>query len=279
MKKSVIRIDDLTADEITHIFELADTAHSHNIEWESNLSACFSFEGNSLRTRATFVKALFDLGITPIELPNLLKTQEAVEHLAGYLDHWFDIYVIRDRNHERLLQFAEVSERPVINALSSEAHPCEVLADLYSVRQAKGDLKKLKFCILGPPTNVLNSWSRAGRVLDLDYVHVLPDQYDEAEAGRVHIARSKSAGLQGADVILTDAWPADFSDQSFQLTLQDLEVASSDAWVIPCPPFNIKNEIHQEVIESSYFAGYAQKEYLYHVQKALVYFLLTLSTS
>ncbi len=275
MRRTLITIDELTVDDVDRIFELADSAHSHYGGNENQPAACYSFEGDSLRTRATFVKALFDLGINPVELPNLLKTSEPVDHLAGYLDHWFEIYVIRDRNHSRMVEFAEASERPVINALSSEAHPCEVLADLYAVRQEKGDLKNLKFCILGPPTNVLNSWSRAGRLLGLNYVHILPEQYDQAVAGDDHIVRRKAEGLKDADVILTDAWPADFADPAFRLTLKDLEVAKPNAWVIPCPPFNTQNEVDQEVIDSAFFAGYAQKRYLYEVQKALIYFLLT----
>ncbi len=274
MSKSLITIDDLTLEHVERIFTLADNAHSHFAGEKNQPAACYSFEGDSLRTRATFVKALFDLGINPVELPNLLKTSESVEHLAGYLDHWFEIYVIRDRNHTRMVEFAKASERPVINALSSDAHPCEVLADLYAVRQEKGELNKLKYCILGPPTNVLNSWSRAGRLLGLNFVHVLPEQYEQAVAGD-HIVRRKEAGLKDADVILTDAWPADFADPAFRLTHLDLEKARPNAWVIPCPPFNTQNEVDQDVINSAYFAGYAQKRYLYEVQKAMIYFLLT----
>ncbi len=271
MKRNLITLHDLSSEEIFQIFDLADRAASLAISSDAKLTACYSFEGNSLRTRATFIKALFDLGISPIELPNLLKTSEAVEHLAGYLDYWFDLYVIRDRNHTRMAQFAEVCEKPVINALSSDAHPCEVLTDLYSVRKEKGDLEKFKFCVLGPPTNVLNSWNRLCQILELDYVQVIPQGFKPVE--EANLSHSKSTGLKDADVVLTDVWPDSFDNRDFQLTLEDLKIASSDAWVIPCPPFNIVNEIHQEVIDSPYFAGYAQKRYLYDVQKALIYYL------
>ncbi len=90
----------------------------------------------------------------------------------------------------------------------------------------------------------------------------------------IEISHIKQDGLTGADVILTDAWPQGFTDPSLQLTLTDLAVAKPDAWVIPCPPFNVAQEIHAEVIDSHYFAGYAQKRYLYQVQKALIAFVL-----
>ena len=272
MKRNLITLHDITAEDIFQIFELADNANSLAFSSDANLTACYSFEGNSLRTRATFVKALFDLGISPIELPNLLKTGEAVEHLAGYLDYWFDLYVIRDRNHNRLAQFAGVSEKPVINALSSGAHPCEVLADAYAVIKGKGALDNLKYCILGPPTNVLNSWIRICQILELDYVHVIPQGFEAVEGS--NLTHTKSTGLRDAHVVLTDAWPKSFDDRDFQLTLEDLKIAQPDAWVIPCPPFSVENEVHQDVIDSDYFAGYAQKRYLYEVQKALIYYLV-----
>jgi len=274
MKINLITVEDLSPDDINQIFELSENAKALDLSEKGNLAACYSFEGDSLRTRSTFVKALFDLGVTPIELPNLLKSKEDVEHLAGYLDHWFDIYIIRDRNHQRLTQFSEKTKKPVINALSSEAHPCEVMADVYSVLKNKGELKKQKFCILGPPTNVLKSWERIGHILDLDIIHVMPTEFISEETEISKITHKKLEGLKDADVILTDAWPQDFDDRSFQLSLQDLEFAKPNAWVIPCPPFNIQNEVHQDVLQSTFFAGYGQKRYLYDVQKALIYFLL-----
>jgi ornithine carbamoyltransferase len=275
MNKSVITISDFSLDEIRQLFELADQADRLAFSSDARLSACYSFEGNSIRTRATFIKALYDLSISPVEAPNILKTKEAVHHLAGYLDNWFDLYIIRDRNHERLAAFSKSTHKPTINAMTSEAHPCEVLADVYSVMKEKGDVESLKYCVIGPPTNVLKSWQRVGKVMGLDLVRVLPPEYtsEASQAGKA--TYSKSEGLKDADVILTDAWPPGFDDKSFQLTRRDLESAKPDAWVIPCPPFNVENEVHQDVIESAYFAGYGQKRYLYHVQKALIYYLLS----
>jgi ornithine carbamoyltransferase len=274
MTKNFIKINDFSANVIQHIFDLADKAKQLKFSTDTSLTACYSFEGNSLRTRATFIKALKDLGITAIDIPNLLKTSEGVEHLSGYMDHWFDIYVLRDRNHAKMVSFAENSQKPTINAMSSDAHPCEVIADVYSVQKEKGNLKSLKFCIMGPPTNVLNSWQRIGKVLGLSFVHLLPQEYAEKHQANFYTTNREEA-LHNADVILTDGWDADFDDKTFQLTLDDLKTAKTDAWVIPCPPFNVQNEIHPDIISSKYFAGYEQKKYLYHIQKALIYYLLS----
>ena len=275
MKRSVIKISDISPDEITQIFELADASESLRFSRDVGLSACYSFEGNSIRTRATFVKALYDLRISPIEVPNILKTQEEVQHLAGYLDNWFDIYIIRDRDHKRLAKFSESTNKPTINAMTSEAHPCEVLADVYSIQKEKGEIRSLKYCIFGPPTNVLNSWQRISKVLGLNTIHVLPQEYMSENHPEVSTTHRKNEGFKDADVILTDAWPQGFDDKLFQLTPGDLGIAKPGAWVIPCPPFNVEKEIHKDTIESKYFARYSQKRYLYQVQKALIYYSLS----
>jgi len=271
--KQLITIDDFSQEDIAEIFRLADYAHRLKIA-ERDMFACYSFEGNSIRTRATFVKALSDLEISGVELPNVLKTTESPEHLAGYLDNWIDLYIIRTADHKKLSLFARYTGKPTINAMSSDAHPCEVLADAYSIQREKGTLEKLKYCLVGPPTNVLNSWHRLGKILGLEIVHVLPEEYASKAGINGIITTDKAVGLKDADVILTDAWPSGFQDKNYQLTLDDVKIAKADAWVIPCPPFNTQNEVHQDVIDSGYFAGYDQKEFLYQVQKAIIWFVL-----
>jgi len=126
----LIQINDLSAQDIRSIWSLAtkpSTPVKGNVAW--------SFEGNGIRTRTTFIQAFQELNLSFVELPNLLKTNERVADLAGYLDPFYDIYVIRDSNHERLTEFANASHRPVVNAMSSFGHPCEVLTDAYSIEK------------------------------------------------------------------------------------------------------------------------------------------------
>ncbi len=273
---SLLTIDDLSPGDINAIFERADRPMPSRPALEALLTAAYSFEGNSIRTRTTFLKALAALSIQAIEVPNLLKTVEPVEHLAGYMDNWVDLYVIRERNHERLGSFTKASNRPVINALSAQAHPCEVLADAYSIRTSKGSLSELTYCIVGPPTNVLTSWHTLADVLGLRLTHVMPEELSAEVplAWRQRIVPDKRAGLSEADVVLTDAWPENFHDRRFRLTLDDLAVVNEDAWVIPCPPFNTAKEIADDVIASKFFAGYRQKAALYPVQRAIIQHLV-----
>jgi len=231
---------------------------------------------NSLRTRATFLKAFTDLDLTAIELPNLLKTSEEKRHLAGYLDQWIDLYVIRESDHAILEEFANASSRPVINAMTAWEHPCEVLSDAFWLWERFGDLKGLKFCILGPSTNVLNSWVQFCRLAGLAFSRVIPDSFNDPTGipDAQNITNSLEEGLRGADVVLTDAWPEGFHDAAYQLTPSKLDVANRNVIVIPCPPFNTDNEVDHALIDSPAFAGYSQKRDLYTVHKAILVALL-----
>lgn len=273
--KKLISVKDLSVTDIETIFSISDESEKIQFDPDRNLSAGYSFEGNSIRTRSTFLKALYDLNIHPIEIPNLLKTSESSEHLAGYLDQWFDIFIIRDSDHQKLASFAQYSAKPVINAMTSEEHPCEVLADAYSIKTNKNELSELLFVIIGVPTNVLKSWIYLAEILDLHLTIISPIEYTSEKKDKyISYTTDKIEGLKNADVILTDAWPDGFNDKYYQLTLEDMTEVKSDAWVIPCPPFNINNEINADVIGSNYFAGYEQKKYLYQVHKAVIWNML-----
>ncbi|MDQ3273277.1 MAG: ornithine carbamoyltransferase, partial [Pseudomonadota bacterium] len=133
---NLINIDDLSKTEIREIWALAGKPHrslTGTVAW--------SFEGNGIRTRTTFIQAFRELGLSYIELPNFLKTNERASDLAGYLDPFYAMYVVRESNHERLREFASVSSRPVINAMSCAAHPCEVLSDACYIEAELGSIE------------------------------------------------------------------------------------------------------------------------------------------
>ena len=270
--KDLLSIAALSLDDIERIFRLARKLQKGYLPIFDGLTGAYSFEGNSLRTRATFLKAMASLKITGIELPNILKTQEDKTHLAGYLDQWIDLYVIRESNHEILESFTRASKRPVINAMSSQAHPCEVLGDAFFLSEHFGSLQQLKVCLVGLATNVLRSWRELCDLLQMEYVVVRPpDERSDLEGQTVH---SLMEGIRGADVILTDHWPEGSFDLAYQITLNHLQFAAPGALVIPCPPFDTAQEIHPEVISSRYFAGYEQKRDLYTIHQAILVNLL-----
>ena len=159
---NIVSLADLAAADVRAIWRLAgapDEPLAGAVGW--------SFEGNGIRTRTTFLQAFRELGLSFTELPNLLKTQERVCDLAGYLDPFYSIYVIRESNHTRLAEFAAASRRPVINAMSGAGHPCEVLTDAFYVDTALMPIANARICLWGPPTNVFRSWHELAGVLGL----------------------------------------------------------------------------------------------------------------
>lgn len=113
-----------------------------------------SFEGKGIRTRTAFLQAFRELGLQFTELPNLLKSSERTCDLAGYLDSSYSMFVIREANHSRLAEFANVSCRPVINAMSAQGHPCEVLTDAFFINTEVKEVSGARVCLLGPTSPV-----------------------------------------------------------------------------------------------------------------------------
>jgi ornithine carbamoyltransferase len=260
----LIRIDDLTAQAIHQIWEVA----AHPIQPMQGHVA-WSFEGNGIRTRTTFIQAFRELNLNFVELPNLLKTTERASDLAGYLDPFYDLYVIRDGQHDRLEEFAKASHRPVINAMSALGHPCEVLTDAYSLQKSFGALAKTKITLWGPTTNVFRSWHELAQVLGLDLVHICDATYHE-DQGSVRFLEA----IDGpTDVLITDSWPAGFENTAWSLSTHHLE-ALGQPKLIATPPFHIGQEVGFDPLHYIGFMGYMQKMDLLPVQKAIVSYLM-----
>lgn len=231
-------------------------------------TVAWSFEGNGIRTRTTFIQAFRDLGLQFTELPNLLKTGERVQDLAGYLDSYYDIYVLRESNHARLSEFASASRRPVINAMSSDGHPCEVLTDAYYVDTTLGPLERAKICLWGPPTNVLRSWHELAQVLGLSVTHVCDSHFHELKQGVLFSDKLPAS----ADIVITDSWPSGIEASGWSLSKQHLAEMGHPK-LLPTPPFSIGRELGFDPVEYSGFSGYAQKTLLLPVQTAILRYL------
>ena len=201
----LLDIDHLTKNDIYRIWDSID--NKTTLKLKANVA--WSFEGNGIRTRTTFLQAMQNLGINYIELPNFLKTGESVQDLAGYMDAFYSMYIIRENNHQRLTEFAEATKRPVINAMSCEAHPCEVLTDAYYLQSKFDSLSSLKILLWGPLTNVFKSWHSLADVLDLNVTHYCPEE-NHNDADCISYIDQLSGEY---DVIITDAWPSGFSNE------------------------------------------------------------------
>ncbi|RVU85959.1 ornithine carbamoyltransferase [Leucothrix sargassi] len=262
---NLLDINDLTKDDIHQIWNsVSDTTPQGlvgNIAW--------SFEGNGIRTRTTFIQAFQKLGLPYVELPNFLKTGEPVNDLAGYMDPFYSMYILRDNNHDRMSEFALATNKPVINAMSSKAHPCEVLTDAYYLQSKHGSLQELKILLWGPITNVFKSWHSLSEVLGLNVTHFCPR---EQHTSNRFVNYSDDIN-DTFDVVITDAWPTGFSDKTYSLTQDRLRELGSPE-LLPTPPATLGNEVMFSPASYDHFSGYAQKGLLLPVQQSIITHLL-----
>jgi ornithine carbamoyltransferase len=257
---NLIDFTELSSADVRSIWHLVGTPSKPLVG-----TVAWSFEGNGIRTRSTFIQAFRTLGLTFTELPNLLKTTERTCDLAGYLDPLYEFYVIRESNHARLAEFAAASRRPVINAMSSQGHPCEVLADAYFIDTFLSPIENTRICLWGPPTNIFRSWHELAAVLGLDVVHVCERHFHETKP---NVRFSESPSIT-ADIVITDGWPNVLEASHSSLTKHHL-AEMGDPKLLPTPPFTIGRELAFDPTTYVGFTGYRQKEILVPVQAAIL---------
>ncbi|RLI84528.1 ornithine carbamoyltransferase [Archaeoglobales archaeon] len=295
--KHLISISDLTREEIEEILDLADELKSERYkgivtEHLRNRSLAMIFELPSTRTRVSFEVAMSDLGGHALYLgwkDLQLGRGEPIKDTARVLSRYVHAVMIRARNHSTIEEFAKYSSVPVINGLSNLEHPCQILADLMTIREYKGTLSKIKLVWVGDGNNVCNSMILAASLMGMKMIYSTPPSYEPDErilelaeelGGDIEYIRDPDEAVKGADVIYTDVWTSMgqeeerekrlkvFSD--YQVNMNLLNLASEDAIVLHCLPAHRGEEITDEVIESSNSVIYEQSENRLHAQKALL---------
>lgn len=290
--KDLTCIRNLTQNEIIGLLDFADDLkkkYKRGLDYRPLLgkTVITAFPPTSLRTRISFETGIFQLGAQSINMPIEFKGREPVEDKVGYLNCWIDYLVIRNPDQELIEKIAELAEFSVVNAMSKSLHPCEILSDLQTIRELRGELSNLKFVFIGEGANVSNSWFNAAGKLNLNLTQICPKGFEIKEelftyaqnnsTGEIGVTHDIEAGLKNADIILCDGWPVKGDDGEqlkkflpYQITLEKLKLANKDCILNPCPPFTRGHEVVDEVIKSKYFIGYKAKENLLHMQKAIL---------
>lgn len=285
-------IRELTKNEVVGLLDFADDLkkkYQRGIEYKPLLGKTIitAFPPTSLRTRISFETGIFQLGAQSINMPIDFDGKEPVEDKVGYLNCWIDYLVIRHPRQVLIEKIAELAEFSVINAMTSSIHPCEILSDLQTIRELRGELSNLKFVFVGEGANISNSWFNAAAKLNLSITQVCPVGYEvdkellayaqENSKGEVSVTHDIEKGLKDADIVLCDGWPVKREDSEefkkfapYQITLDKLKLANKDCILNPCPPFTRGHEVTDEVIRSKHFIGYKGKENLLHMQKAIL---------
>jgi len=267
LMKHLLRLADWSEADIIRVFDVADNIKDYQ-ETLSGKTAILFFPPTSLLTRTTFEMAVANLNGNRILFPNdMLDRWERLCDSAAYLSNWADVIIARTPDTATLHELVKHGSIPVINAMTSDNHPCEILSDLYALSKMRSDWKTLKYLFVGVSGNIGKTWHEAAQVLSLNYSQSCPAGY-EIEGALVEDDIQKA--VANADIVLTDPLPrsavADFA--SYQITTALMQTAHSGALLNPCPAFNRGEEVSSEVIGSPFFVGHSFKKSLVAVQQA-----------
>ncbi len=263
-------------------------------------TAALVFQKPSLRTRVSFEIAMLQLGghalyLSPHEIQ--LGQREGVADAARVLSRYVDVLVARVFLHEDIQHLARHATVPVINALSEREHPCQILADLLTLREHRGSLRGLTLAYVGDGNNVASSLALAAPRLGMTVRLACPDGYepppevldaagaDAASQGvSVELFRDPRAAVRGADAVYTDAWYSMGQEDEaeirqplfrpYQVNASLLAQARPGALVMHCLPAHRGQEITDEVLDGPGSVVFDQAENRLHVQKALLLHLL-----
>lgn len=302
MKKDLLKLLDLTGEEILKILDTADQlkfSQKHGIAHDKlkGKTLAMIFEKNSTRTRVSFETGMYQLGGHALFLSSKesqIGRGEPVEDTARVLLRYCDGIMIRTFAQEEVETLAAHANIPVINGLTDFCHPCQVLADLMTIRERRGSLAGRKLCFVGDGSSMANSLIVGGLLAGMQVTCVCPQSYRPAAdvlmfahkyGSAFHLTADPAEGIQDADVVATAVWNTakpgtPESEQrlrdfvGFQLTGKLLESAKPDVMVLHCLPAHRGEEISSAVFEQHAPEIFDEAENRLHVQKAVLAILL-----
>lgn len=306
MIRHFLRDDDLSPEDQQQVLDLADAYKSGTDVTRplAGKAVVVLFEKNSTRTRLSFEIGLSQLGGQPVIVDgrtSQMGREETIEDTIRVVSRYADAAVFRTFAQRRIEAMASVATIPVVNALTDDFHPCQVLADLQTIRERKGTLAGLTLTYLGDgANNMAHSLMIGGATAGMNVrvagpagfeprADILQDAKDLASAtgGSVEFVSDAHAAADGADVLATDTWTSmgqenDGLDRStpfwpFQINEDLVGRAASDAIVLHCLPAHRGMEITDEVMDGPASAVWDEAENRLHAQKALVTFLFRAS--
>ena len=298
--KHLLKLGDLTKEEIVKILDLADELKykkRNGIEhhYLKGKTLGMIFQKSSTRTRVSFEVGIFDLGGTALFLsPRDLQIGrgEVVEDTARVLSRFLDGIMIRTFEQKEVEDFASYGDIPIINGLTDYCHPCQVLADLMTIREKKGKLEGLKLCFVGDGNNMANSLIVGGIKMGMEVSIACPDGYKPdsdimkwaSENGKFTCTPDIKEAAKNADVLYTDVWASmgqeeEFNERAevfhdYQINSELMKVANDGAMVLHCLPAHRGEEITAEIIEQHADEIFEEAENRLHAQKAVMVLLM-----
>ncbi|MGN0823388.1 MAG: ornithine carbamoyltransferase [Candidatus Gallimonas sp.] len=294
--KHLLKLADLSREEILSVLNLADQL---KYERKNGCSKPYLqgkklgmiFQKSSTRTRVSFETGMYELGGYALFLSNRdlqIGRGEPVEDTARVLSRYLDGVMIRTFEQKEVEDFAKYGSIPVINGLTDYCHPCQVLADLMTVREVKGSFKNLKLCFIGDGNNMANSLMVGAIKTGMAFSIACPKGY-EPDGGLVEWAKANgeftmtedvSEAARGADVIYTDVWASmgqesekqsrEKAFKGYQVNGELMSVANKNAMVLHCLPAHRGEEITADVFEAHADEIFEEAENRLHAQKAVM---------
>ena len=295
----VLTLDELESKEINNIIDLAIDLKKEQKKGKEkpllqNKTLAMIFEKPSTRTRVSFETGMFQLGGHALTLsPNDLQLSrgETIADTAKTLSRYVNVVMARVYDHKSLETFARNSSIPVINGLSDSFHPCQILADLMTIKEHKKNLKKIKIAWIGDGNNVCNSLILGCAKLKIKLSVAIPDGYEPdfdvikegKDAEILEVSDNPEVAVKDADVVMTDTFVSIHNANSdrikkflpkFQVNQSLMNKAKKDAIFMHCLPAKRDQEVTSDVIDGSHSVVWDEAENRLHVQKALLVHLL-----
>ena len=286
--RDMISIKDLSKADVEKIFRLTDKLKNKLTNDLKGKNIVLIFQKASTRTRVSFTVAINQMGGNAIVL-NWNELQlgrgETIEDTARVLEGYGDAIIARVFSQDDLVKMSKVSKKPVINALSDLEHPCQALADLYTIKQKKKKLKGLKIVFLGDgANNTFHSLIMLCQMFGMDIVVSCPLKYKPKMKGKYKIIEDPKKAVENASVLYTDAYVSMGEESQAKNRIKDLskyqlnsrlvKLAKRDVIVMHPLPAHRGMEITDDVIDGKHSIVWGQAENRLHTEKAILYLLM-----
>ena len=299
LMKHYLQFKDLRAEEYAYLFERTRTIKTRFKNYERyqplvDRTLAMIFEKASTRTRVSFEAGMYQMGGSVVHLTtgdSHMGRSEPIEDSARVISRMVDLVMIRTYEQSKLARFAANSRVPVINGLTNEFHPCQILADIYTFIEQRGDIAGKVVAWVGDGNNMANTWLQAADILGFTLHISTPRGYEvDPLLGGVNnpacvkTFKSPFAACEGAHLVTTDVWTSmgyEAENEARQKAFADwcvdaqmMSLARPDALFMHCLPAHRGEEVAAEVIDGPQSVVWEEAENRLHVQKALMEYLL-----
>ena len=298
MPNNFINFDQFSQNDLQGIIDRAISLkkeHKSGLinETLKNKTLAMIFDKSSTRTRVSFEAGMTQLGGQSLFLSEKdiqLGRGEPITDSAIVISSMVDAIMLRMSSHEDIVEFSKHSSKPVINALSDESHPCQILADLMTYQEHRGSIKGKKIAWIGDGCNVCQTYMQAAAIFDFDLSIATPPGYgpsvDFIEKYKTNISyfENPSDACRGADLIVTDVWTSmgqeleikqrEAAFKGFQVDQKLMGRAKDNAIFMHCLPAYRGKEVSAEVIDGEQSVVWSEAENRLHVQKSLLLYLI-----